>query len=75
MKFNVGGAVFTVGVITMILIVLILAYVLRHTAWGRHVYAVGDDPEAAALSGVNVKKTLISAYAVSGFICAIADGH
>ena len=71
-KFSIGGAVFTVGVIVMIAIVLILAYVLGHTAWGRHVYAVGDDPEAAELSGVNVKKTLISVYALAGFICAIA---
>ena len=45
---------------------------LRHTAWGRHVYAVGDDPEAAELSGVNVKGTLISVYALAGLICAIA---
>ncbi len=71
-KFKLGGAVFTVGVLAMIGIVLVLAYVLRHTAWGRHVYAVGDDPEAAALSGVNVKGTLISVYALAGFICAIA---
>ncbi len=35
----------------MVLLVLVLAYVLRHTAWGRHVYAVGDDPEAAELAG------------------------
>ena len=30
----------------------VMAYVLKHTAWGRHVYAIGDDPEAASLSGV-----------------------
>ena len=71
-KFNVGGAVFTFGVVFMVLLVLILAYVLKHTAWGRHVYAVGDDPEAAELSGVNVKRTLISVYALAGLICAFA---
>ncbi|MGR3492246.1 MAG: ABC transporter permease, partial [Shimia sp.] len=71
-NFRIGGAVFTYGVILMVLLVLILAYVLRHTAWGRHVYAVGDDPEAAALSGVNVRGTLISVYALTGFICALA---
>ena len=71
-KFNVGGAVFTFGVVFMLALVLALAYVLKHTAWGRHVYAVGDDPEAAALSGVNVKKTLISVYALAGLICAFA---
>ncbi|MBV2359634.1 ABC transporter permease [Thalassococcus sp. CAU 1522] len=71
-KFNIGGAVFTYGVIFMVALVLVLAYVLRHTAWGRHVYAVGDDPEAAELSGVNVKATLISVYAIAGLICAFA---
>lgn len=67
-----GGATFTYGVIFMVLLVLVLAYALRHTAWGRHVYAVGDDPEAAELSGVNVKRTLISVYALAGLICAFA---
>lgn len=69
---RVGGAVFTYGSITMILLVLVLAYVLRQTAWGRHVYAVGDDPEAAALSGVRVTKVLISVYVLAGLICALA---
>jgi len=71
-SFSIGGAVFTYGVIFFILLVLVLAYVLRHTAWGRHVYAVGDDPEAAQLSGVNTKRILISVYALSGLICAFA---
>lgn len=71
-KFKIGGAVFTFGVVFLVLLVLILAYVLKHTAWGRHVYAVGDDPEAAELSGVNVKKMLISVYALAGLICAFA---
>ena len=71
-KFKLGGAVLTLGVVVMVGLVLVLAYVLRHTAWGRHVYAVGDDPEAAELSGVNVKRTLISVYAVAGLICAVA---
>lgn len=71
-KFNIGGAVFTVGVLFLVFLVLFLAYVLRHTAWGRHVYAVGDDREAAGLSGVNVNFTLISVYTVAGLICAFA---
>jgi len=71
-KIKVGGAVFTYGVIFFVLLVVLLAYVLRQTAWGRHVYAVGDDPEAAELSGVNVRRTLISVYMLSGLICAFA---
>lgn len=71
-KINLGGAIFTYGVIFMVVLVIGLAYVLRQTAWGRHVYAVGDDPEAAELSGVQVRKTLISVYMLSGLICAFA---
>ena len=69
---RVGGAVLTYGGILMVCLVLFLAYVLRHTAWGRHVYAVGDDPDAAELAGVQVKKVLISVYTISGLICAVA---
>lgn len=71
-KFSIGGATFTVGVVFMLLLIMALAYALKHTAWGRHVYAVGDDPEAAELSGVNVHKTLMSVYMLSGLICAFA---
>lgn len=71
-KFSIGGAVFTYGVIFLLLLVLVLSYVLKHTAWGRHVYAVGDDPESAELAGVQVRKVLISVYTLSGLICAFA---
>lgn len=70
--FSAGGARFTLGVILMLLLVLILAFCLRSTAWGRHVYAVGDDPDAAELAGVDVHKTLMSVYMLVGFICALA---
>jgi len=69
---RLGGAVFTYGVIAMVLLVALLWYVLNQTAWGRHLYAVGDDPEAAELSGVNVKRMLISVYMLAGIICALA---
>ena len=65
-----GGATFTLGVVAMLIMALVLAYALRSTAWGRHVYAVGDDPEAAELAGVNVHRTLMSVYMLAGLICA-----
>jgi len=71
-KFSIGGAVFTYGVVAFVLLVVILTYVLNNTAWGRHVYAVGDDPEAAELSGVRVKRILLSVYTLAGLICALA---
>lgn len=69
---RVGGAVFTFGVIAMVILVLSFNYVLTQTAWGRHVYAIGDDPDAAELAGVEVKKMLISVYVISGLVCALA---
>ncbi|WP_300061256.1 ABC transporter permease [uncultured Roseobacter sp.] len=69
---QLGSARLTFGAVFMLVLVFVLAYALKHTAWGRHVYAVGDDPEAAELSGVNVKRTLISVYMLAGLICAFA---
>ena len=71
-KIKFQGAVFTYGVIAMVLLIILLSYLLNKTAWGRHVYAVGDDPEAAELSGVRTKRTLLSVYVVTGLICALA---
>jgi fructose transport system permease protein len=59
-------------IMVMFLLVFVLWYVLNHTAWGRHVYAIGDDPDAAELSGVRVSRMLISVYVISGVICALA---
>ena len=70
-NFRMGNAVFTYGVVALVLLVAILWYVLNHTAWGRHVYAIGDDPDAAELSGVRVTRMLISVYVLSGLICAL----
>ena len=69
---KIYGFVLTFGVVSMILLVLLLWYILNFTAWGRRVYAVGDDPEAAELSGVPVPKMLVTVYTISGLICAFA---
>ncbi len=70
--FEFGSAELTWGVIFMFALVFLFAYILNHTAWGRHVYAVGDDIEAAQLAGVKTKRVLISVYVVAGLICALA---
>ena len=70
--FKIGNAVFTFGVVTMVVLVAIVWHVLNNTAWGRHVYAVGDDPAAAELSGVRVNTLLITVYTLSGLICGLA---
>jgi fructose transport system permease protein len=67
-----GGAVLTYGSILMIAIAGVVWYMLNRTAFGRHVYATGDDPEAARLAGINTRNTLIAVYALAGLICAVA---
>ena len=71
-RFPIGPFNFTVGVIVMFLLYLLFAWILRNTAWGTHVYAVGDDPVAAQLSGINTKRVLFSVYVVAGVIMGIA---
>ncbi len=71
-SFRIGSAVFTLGVIAMVILVVVLWYALNHTAWGRHLYAVGDDPEAAKLSGIRVSRVLLGTYALAGAIAALA---
>ncbi len=70
--FQMGSARVTWAVVLLLVLVAVMAYVLRHTAWGRHVYAVGDDIEAAQLAGVNTQKILIQVYTLAGVFCAIA---
>ncbi len=46
-------------------------FVLRYTAFGRNVYAVGSNAEAARLSGINVSAILIGVYMISGLLAAL----
>ena len=69
--FKVLGATITLGGIALLVMAVVVWYVLNQTAWGRHVHAVGDDPEAAKLSGIRVERVLISVYAVAGLICGV----
>lgn len=46
--------------------------VLRHTRYGRHVYAVGGNPEAARLTGLNVKGIITSVYVIVGLTAGLA---
>ncbi|MGH1417042.1 MAG: ABC transporter permease [Pelagimonas sp.] len=70
--FNVGGARITLSAILMIVVFLVLWFMLNKTAWGRHVYAIGDDKEAAEMSGIRTDRTLLSVYGLAGFVCALA---
>jgi fructose transport system permease protein len=70
--FRIGGTDVTYGSIVMIAIFLVFAYVLGQTAWGRHVYATGNNREAARLTGIPTRRLLIGVYTVAGIIYGIA---
>ncbi|MGR2752608.1 ABC transporter permease [Agromyces arachidis] len=69
--FSIGGVNFTIGVVMMLLLYVVVALILHKTAWGRHVYAVGDDPESARLAGIRVNRLLMSVYIAAGGILAL----
>jgi len=71
-SFSIGSLHLTYGVLLMLGLYAVFAYALRYTAWGRHLYAVGDDAEAARLAGIRVNRVLLSAYVVAGFAIAVA---
>jgi len=71
-SFEFFGARLTFGSIFLILLFAAIWFALNWTAWGRHVYATGDDPEAAQLAGIPTQKILLSVYVVAGIVCALA---
>jgi fructose transport system permease protein len=70
--FDIGSARIILGSFLLIALAVVIWYVLNRTAFGRHVYATGDDPEAARLAGINTDRILLSVYVLAGLISAIA---
>ena len=53
-------------------VIALLVYVVtQHTPFGRYLYAIGDNEEAAALSGIPIQKVVIGAYALLGGVVAL----
>jgi fructose transport system permease protein len=64
----IGPFRITTGVLMMLALYAVFTFVLSNTAWGRHVYASGNDPEASRLSGISVDRLLVTTYVVAGVI-------
>ena len=58
--------------IIMVVLAVILIYMLRYTSFGRHIYAVGGNEHAAKIVGIQINKTNMAVYALTGFISALA---
>jgi ribose transport system permease protein len=67
----------SIGPVPVAFIVIILVYITFHviltnTSLGRHIFAVGGNANAARLSGINVEKTLVAVYTISGLMAGMA---
>jgi len=74
---STGGYLFgqfqiTLGVVLVLVSVAVLHFALTRTAWGRHVYAVGNNDLAAKRTGINVRRVLLSVYVLAGLLYALA---
>jgi D-xylose transport system permease protein len=71
-----GGLQIPVGIAIPVLITVAVALVMTYLAtrrrFGRYVFAIGGNPEAALLGGINVKRTIVGTYVLMGVLCAIS---
>jgi D-xylose transport system permease protein len=63
---------FPVPVLILIILAVIFSYILTRTVFGRRVYAIGGNGEAAKLCGINVPKMTLTLFAMHGLLVAIA---
>jgi D-xylose transport system permease protein len=67
---SIKGVPLIVAIVVGLLVVL--TYVLSRTAWGRHIYAVGGNTEAARRAGINVLRVKLSCFVMTGTLAAFA---
>ncbi len=68
---TIGGQMF-MPIVYWLIIAFIMYYVSKHTAFGRHVFAVGSNEKAARLSGINTDKVKRAVYAIMGLLVGCA---
>jgi len=71
--FNLGGSAVSYGVVLMLVLYFVAWFGLRETASGRHVYAVGNSPEATRLTGIATHRVLLGVYVLAGLFYGIAS--
>ncbi|MEU6506005.1 ABC transporter permease [Streptomyces sp. NPDC046942] len=69
---HLGSVLITWGTFLLVGLFAFFWYVLGKTAWGRHIYAVGNAPESARLTGISVRRTVLSVYLTAGLLYGIA---
>ena len=72
-SFKLGGANVVYGAVLMLALYLATWFALRETAPGRHVYAVGNNPEATRLTGIPTERVLLGVYVLAGLFYGLAS--
>ena len=72
-SFRIGQTNILYGVVLMLVLYLITWLFLRETAPGRHIYAVGNSPEATRLTGISTDKVLLGVYVLAGMFYGLAS--
>lgn len=70
--FSVGKLDFRLTVGVAVLMVIIFSLILRYTAYGRRLYAIGSNPEAAKVAGFPSKRIVFTAFVLSGALAGLA---
>ena len=68
----IGGAQLSLGAVLMLLLYGLTHFLLRETAAGRHIHALGSNAEAARLLGIATSRLLLAVYALAGLTYGIA---
>jgi fructose transport system permease protein len=71
--FKIGNSSIVYGAVLMVALYLITWIALRETAPGRHIYAVGNNPEATRLTGISTDRILLGVYLMAGVFYGIAS--
>lgn len=76
-SYRIWGAGKLLGIPIPIIIMLVLAVImyilLEHTPYGRHVVAVGDNEQAAKISGIKTERIMLSVYIIGGVLASVAS--
>jgi ribose transport system permease protein len=71
-NISIAGTQLPVSVVVVVVTFALAWIFLQHTRTGRHIFAIGGNPQAARVSGINVERTLVVVYSVCGLLAGFA---
>src|SRR4029453_15074606 len=65
-----GGGM-PVPLLVVLIVAVLGAFLTQNTTFGRYLYAIGGNPDAARLSGINIRKHILAFFSIMGFLAGI----